>query len=45
MRAATVVIGFLIMAGMAFAAGPAAAQGAGTPAATESVVLSVEGMT
>ncbi len=45
MRAATVVIGFLIMAGMAFAAGPAAAPGAGSQAANENVVLSVEGMT
>ena len=45
MRGATMIIGFLITAGMAFAAESAAAQGAGSQAANEIVVLSVDGMT
>ena len=45
MRAATVVIGFLITAGMAFPSAPFANQATKAQAADEIIVLSVEGMT
>lgn len=45
MRAATIVIGFLIAAGMALATESTAAQASASQAADEIVVLAVEGMT